>query len=100
VGGLLGGTYWGWLQVDMLWLDDSVQRTGYGSRMLAMAEGEAVRRGRRHAHLDTLSFQALDFYLKFGYAVYGVPNDLPPGHQRYFLQKQLRSRDEREQGRV
>jgi len=83
VGGLLGQTYWGWLHLDILWLDDSVHRLGYGSRMLAAAE--AVRRGCRHARLDTLSFQALDFYLKLGYSVYGVLDDLPPGHQRYFL---------------
>ncbi len=97
VGGLLGQTYWGWLHVDILWLDDSVQRMGYGSRMLATAEGEAVRRGCRHAHLDTLSFQALDFYLKLGYAVYGVLDDLPPGCQRYFLQKQLALEGEKAQ---
>jgi GNAT superfamily N-acetyltransferase len=88
-GGLLGQTYWGWLHVDILWLDDSVHRQGYGSRMLALAEDEAMRRGCRHAHLDTLSFQALDFYLKLGYAVYGVLDDLPQGYKRYFLQKQL-----------
>ena len=89
VGGLLGQTYWGWLHVDILWLDDSAQHQGFGSRILALAEAEALRRGCRHAHLDTLSFQALDFYRKLGYAVYGVLDDLPPGHQRYFLQKQL-----------
>jgi len=89
VGGLLGETYWGWLHVRILWLDENVRGRGYGSRLLAKAEQEAVRRGCFYAHLDTMSFQALPFYERHRYTVFGVLHDLPPGHSRYFLQKQL-----------
>ena len=89
VGGLLGETYWGWLYVRILWLAEHVRGRGYGSRLLAKAEQEAVRRGCRRAHLDTMSFQALPFYERNGYAVFGVLHDLPPGHSRYSLQKEL-----------
>jgi GNAT superfamily N-acetyltransferase len=89
VGGLLGETYWGWLHVRILWLDEHARGRGYGSRLLAKAEEEAVRRGCYHAHLDTMSFQALPFYERHGYTVFGVLHDLPPGHSRYFMQKQL-----------
>ena len=89
VGGLLGGTYWGWLHVDILWLDESVRRQGYGQQMMAMAEQEALQRGCHHAHLDTMSFQARGFYEKLGYEVFGVLDDLPKGHSRIFLKKEL-----------
>jgi GNAT superfamily N-acetyltransferase len=89
VGGLLGETYWGWLHVAILWIDDSLRGQGYGSRLLAMAEAEARRRGCHGAHLDTLSFQALPFYQKYGYTVFGQIDDLPVGHTRYFLSKRL-----------
>jgi GNAT superfamily N-acetyltransferase len=89
VGGLLGETYWGWLHIDILWLDERVRRKGYGSEILAMAEQEAVQRGCGHAFLDTLSFQALPFYQKAGYVVFGVLDDFPTGHKRYYLQKAL-----------
>ena len=45
---------------------------------------KAVHRECFHTHLDTMSFQALPFYQKHGYEVYGVLNDMPSGHQRYF----------------
>lgn len=88
-GGLLGETYWGWLHVSILWIEDAVRGQGYGSQLLAEAEAEARRRGCRHAHLDTLSFQALPFYQARGYTLFGTLDDLPPGQQRFFLQKTL-----------
>lgn len=88
-GGLLGGTYWGWLYVEILWLEQAARGAGLGSQILAMAEAEALRRGCRHAHLDTLTFQALGFYQKHGYRVWGQLDDLPPGFTRYFLRKDL-----------
>jgi len=89
LGGLAGNTYWGWLYVSQLWLDEEIRSRGLGRRLLALAEEEAIRRGCRHAHLDTLDFQALQFYQKQGYVVFGVLDDLPPGHKRYFLKKAL-----------
>ena len=91
VGGLLGGTYWGWLHVEILWIDESLRGQGYGRRLLAMAEDEGRRRGCKNAHLDTMSFQALPFYEKHGYTIFGELRDIPAGHSRYFLQKQLQS---------
>jgi GNAT superfamily N-acetyltransferase len=89
LGGLLGETYWGWLHVGILWLEERVRRRGYGSRLLTAAEAEAVHRGCRHAHLDTMSFQALPFYEKHGYRTWGVLEDMPQGHSRIFLSKPL-----------
>jgi GNAT superfamily N-acetyltransferase len=88
-GGLLGETYWGWLHVGDLWMKEEIRRHGYGSRLMDMAEQEAVRRGCRSVHLDTMSFQALPFYQKRGYQVFGELQDIPPGHRRIFLYKKL-----------
>ena|SRR5258706_4765367 len=89
VGGLLGETSWGWLYVKTLWLNETARGQGHGSRLLALAEEEAIARGCRHAHLDTLSFQALPFYEGHGYRVFGRLNDFPAGHTLYFLTKEL-----------
>ncbi len=88
-GGLLGETFWGWLYVSILWVDERARGQGFGARLMAAAEEEAVRRGCRHAYLDTLTFQARPFYEKLGYRLFGVLEDLPPGFTRYFLQKDL-----------
>lgn len=40
-------------------------------------------------HLDTFDFQAKDFYLKLGYQVFGVLDNCPQDHSRYFMSKIL-----------
>lgn len=87
VGGLLGLTNWNWLFVRQLWVADAFRSTGTGSRLMRAAEAEAVARGCAHAHLDTFEFQALAFYRKLGYEVFGELDDYPPGFRRFFLQK-------------
>jgi GNAT superfamily N-acetyltransferase len=89
LGGLLGGTYWGWLAIDRLWVREEARGSGLGSRLLAAAETEARRRGCQFAHLDTHDFQAPGFYHKHGYRECGRLEDLPPGHVRFLLRKTL-----------
>ena len=90
-GGLLGDTYFGWLSINILWIDDRYRGQGYGERLMDMAEGEARQRGCVHVNLDTFSFQARPFYEKRGYRVYGVLDDFPVGvgSQRFYLTKDL-----------
>ena len=88
-GGLLGIHLWGWLYIENLWIEDSLRRGGWGTRLLAQAEAEAREAGCTRALLDTFEFQALDFYQKRGYAVFGVLEDFPPGYRRYDLRKDL-----------
>lgn len=89
IGGLVGGTYWGWLYVELLWVDEAERGRGLGGQLLARAEEIARERGCRNAHLETHDFQSLDFYLRRGYEVFGQLDDLPEGHVKYFLRKRL-----------
>jgi ribosomal protein S18 acetylase RimI-like enzyme len=89
VGGVLGEIYWDWFHLDLLWVKDELRGCGYGHRLLMRAEAEARQRGAKYVFLDTFSFQAPDFYKKYGYQVFGELKDFPPGHQRYFLTKYL-----------
>lgn len=91
LGGLLGGTYWGWLYIELLWLDERARGEGIGTRVVQMAEDEARARGCHHVYLDTQSFQAREFYEKLGYRVFGQLDDFPKGHTRYYLEKDLNS---------
>jgi len=89
VGGVIGATYWDWLHIDLMWVKNELRGRGYGHRLLTLAEEEARRRGAKNAYLDTFSFQAPAFYRQHDYQVFGELTDFPPGHQRYFLTKQL-----------
>jgi ribosomal protein S18 acetylase RimI-like enzyme len=90
IGGILGGTYWGWMYIDILWVQEDYRHKGIGSKLLTEAEKEAVRRGCHHVHLDTMSWQAPEFYKKHGYEVIGVLPDIPSGNQKYLLMKVLK----------
>ena len=62
-GGLWGTTYWGWLQVEMLFVPEALRGQGLGGRLLALAEEEEeVRRGCHGAWLETMSFLDPAFY--------------------------------------
>lgn len=43
--------------------------------------------GGHHVHLDTMSWQAPEFYKKQGYEVIGVLADIPKENQKYLLMK-------------
>lgn len=88
-GGVLGETYWAWLYIDLLWVEEGLRGQGYGRKLMLRAEEEARRRGAKNAYLDTFSFQALDFYRRLGYEVFGELPDFPPGERRYFMRKAL-----------
>jgi GNAT superfamily N-acetyltransferase len=89
VGGVIAAIHWDWLYIDLMWIRDDFRGLGYGQRLLERTEEKARELGARNAYLDTFSFQAPEFYKKFGYHVFGVLNDFPAGHQRYYLTKTL-----------
>jgi GNAT superfamily N-acetyltransferase len=88
-GGLVGETAWRWLYVDAFWIDEALRGQGHGRAMLGAAEERARARGCANAYLDTFDFQALPFYRKEGYELFGTLEGFPPGHRRYFLKKAL-----------
>jgi GNAT superfamily N-acetyltransferase len=89
VGGVIAEVYWDWLYIDLLWVKDELRGRGYGHHLLTLTEQKARQHGAKNAYLDTFSFQAPDFYKQHGYQVFGELGDFPPGHQRFFLKKQL-----------
>lgn len=88
LGGILGEIEWGWLHIEGLWVDASIRQAGWGARLLGAMEQYAQSTGITNFHLETTSFQALPFYQKQGYEVFGQLPDMPPGHVSYFLKKQ------------
>lgn len=80
---------WNCLVIDILWVKEDCRKEGYGSALLNEVEIIAKEKGGKLVHLDTFDFQAKDFYLKNGYEIFGVLEDCPEGHKRYYLKKDI-----------
>ena len=88
IAGILSKMYcWNCLYIDVLWVKEEHRKDGLGSRLLKEIESVAIEKGCYLIHLDTFDFQAKDFYIKRGYEVFGVLDECPEGHKRYFLKK-------------
>jgi len=90
LGGLIGVRKGDWLNIDYLWVSDTVRGSGVGRQRSNTAENEARRKACKHALVDTVSFQARPFYEKQGYQLQMSLQDYPyPGMQRHYLAKAL-----------
>ncbi|MFS0634922.1 GNAT family N-acetyltransferase [Mesobacillus foraminis] len=88
-GGLLGEIVWNWLEIHTLMVDEDIRKSGYGTKLLAEAEKIAIEKKCDFIKLDTLSFQALEFYEKNGYQVYGTLDHVGRHFKHYYLKKDL-----------
>ncbi|TCI47366.1 GNAT family N-acetyltransferase [Exiguobacterium sp. SH3S2] len=89
IAGLFGSVYWGWFDLDRLWVDSNHAGERIGTRLLDEGERHARALGATQVKLTTFSFQAKAFYERFGYEVAGVLRDYPPGSDYYMMTKRL-----------
>jgi GNAT superfamily N-acetyltransferase len=84
------GRYWGrYCDLQQLWVDEPLRRTGVGSRLLAEFEARGAGLGCSILTLETLSFQAPRFYEERGYEVVLRQEGFPHGHVKYSMRKIL-----------
>ena len=88
-GALWGESFWGWFEVEKLWVREDRRRSGLGSLLMDACEAEARVRGCQAVFLTTFGFQAPDFYQARGYRILGTRENYPPGVTYYWLQKDL-----------
>ena len=90
LGGITGTIFWYHLHIDFLWVDESLRGKGYGRQLLENIEGIARENRCNLIQLDTFSFQAPNFYQKYGYEIVGVIEEHPnKDNQQYYLSKKL-----------
>lgn len=88
-GGILGEICWNWLEIHTFMIDEDIRKLGYGTKLLFEIEQIALNNNCDFIKVDTLSFQALDFYKKHGYEQFGILDNVGRDYQHYYLKKDL-----------
>ena len=90
VGGLFAETQLSCLRISIMSVDPKWRSQGVGTALLTEAERQAVARGCQYAYVDTMEYQAPDFYLARGFQIAGeIPDWDSHGHRKFFLTKRL-----------
>lgn len=89
IGGVFGYDSWGWLHIELLWVNEDYRGHDIASQLMEKMEEYAQLNHLNRIKLETGSFQALDFYKKLGYEVYAQLDDYPVGYTNYYLKKLL-----------
>lgn len=87
IAGINAYSCWQMVYISEFYVAQEFRNQGIGSRLIKKIEGEAKKRGATASHTDTFDWQAKGFYLKHEYEVFGVIENCPPGHKRFFLKK-------------
>lgn len=90
VGGLFVQTQLAWLRISIVAVHPKRRSQGIGAALLAEAERQAVLRRCKYAYVDTMEYQAPDFYRAHGFIIAGqIPDWDSNGHSKFHLFKQL-----------
>ena len=89
VGGCNGDVLYGQLYIAQLWVDKNLRGLGYGTKLMQLSEKYAEEMGCKFISVNTMDFEAPEFYKKLGYYVeferYGFDQD----SIFYFFRKDL-----------
>lgn len=67
LGCIVSMRFWGSLHIKYLYVTPSWRRKGLGRLLMKKTLAKAREKNLRFAFVETMSFQALDFYKKFGF---------------------------------
>jgi len=75
--------------VWQVWVNETYRGQGIGKTLMGKLEEFAKSKDCTTIQLDTLQFQALDFYTKLGYQCFATVPHQMCGHDKYFMRKQV-----------
>jgi len=89
LGGIIVTFLWNGMEINSLWVDESIRKQGWGHKLMKVVEDEAIKRGCTVAYTNTFPWQAPEFYEKLGYKLYGKLDDFPKGFSLSYYSKVL-----------
>lgn len=91
LGGCNGVMYYGCHYIDNLWLDEKLRGKRIGTQLMQAAEKLAREKGCLFSTVNTMDWEALDFYKKLGYEVEFERSGYFNNSTFYFLRKDFKA---------
>jgi len=89
-GGCNGNIGYGWIYVDQLWVEEALRGKGYGKQLMELAENLGKEKGCISAAVNTMDWEAPEFYKKLGYRIEFERHGLTKNSVFYFLRKDFK----------
>lgn len=89
LGGVIATFLWNGMEINSLWVDESIRNRGWGRKLMEAVEEEGRKRGCTVSYTNTFHYQAPKFYEKLGYKFYGKIENLPEGSYLSYYSKKL-----------
>ncbi len=89
LGGVIVSFLWNGMEIESLWIDESIRGQGWGGKLMKAVEEEGIKRGCTISYTNTFSWQAPGFYEKLGYTLYGKLDNFPEGNSLSYFCKKL-----------
>ncbi|MCZ4738781.1 GNAT family N-acetyltransferase, partial [Legionella pneumophila] len=94
VGGCSGGTLYGGLHVDNLWVSESIRHQGWGTKLMQAALRYGNEKGCAFATVNTMDWEAIGFYKKLGFELEFERHGFQKNSIFYFLRKEFQAKRE------
>ncbi|MCW8405312.1 GNAT family N-acetyltransferase [Legionella pneumophila] len=94
VGGCSGGTLYGGLHVDNLWVSESIRHQGWGTKLMQAALKYGNEKGCAFATVNTMDWEAIEFYKKLGFTLEFERHGFQKNSIFYFFRKEFQETTE------
>jgi GNAT superfamily N-acetyltransferase len=92
-GGLWARIVYRWLVVEMIYVPPAARGAGLGRALVQEAEAAAASQACIGLQITRLDFQAPGFYEHLGFQIFGVQDDVPPGHRCIYMAKRIAQKE-------
>ncbi len=89
MGGCEGNALYGCLYIDQIWVSETIRHGGWGNKLINAALDYGKKRGCTFASVNTMDWEALDFYQKLGFTVEFERKGFHKNSVLYSLRKEL-----------